>query len=320
MKTPQVESPMDDNDFPHDPSEPSEATQIVDSAALRKVREEIANRDQAYLIVIAGPHTGKMFKLERTETVVGRSPGSELQLQDVGISRSHARLYRVGADFFLEDLQSANGTFVNGQRVITSQQLIDGDKIAIGSSTVVKFTFTDKVEEAYQKNMVDAALRDGLTNAYNKKYFLNHILSEFAYAKRHNTHLALLMFDVDHFKSINDNFGHQAGDYVLSNLSRIAHQTLRAEDTFCRYGGEEFAVVCRSITMYQAFQLAERMRKTVENTTFEYDNKLIPVRISIGVASFPEIEVETQDELIGAADAALYQAKRSGRNRVEMAR
>lgn len=311
---------MDDNDFPHDPSEPSEATQIVDSAALRKVREEIANRDQAYLIVIAGPHTGKMFKLERTETVVGRSPGSELQLQDVGISRSHARLYRVGADFFLEDLQSANGTFVNGQRVITSQQLIDGDKIAIGSSTVVKFTFTDKVEEAYQKNMVDAALRDGLTNAYNKKYFLNHILSEFAYAKRHNTHLALLMFDVDHFKSINDNFGHQAGDYVLSNLSRIAHQTLRAEDTFCRYGGEEFAVVCRSITMYQAFQLAERMRKTVENTTFEYDNKLIPVRISIGVASFPEIEVETQDELIGAADAALYQAKRSGRNRVEMAR
>lgn len=311
---------MDDNDFPHDPSEPSEATQIVDSAALRKVREEIANRDQAYLIVIAGPHTGKMFKLERNETVVGRSPGSELQLQDVGISRSHVRLYRVGADFFLEDLQSANGTFVNGQRVITSQQLIDGDKIAIGSSTVVKFTFTDKVEEAYQKNMVDAALRDGLTNAYNKKYFLNHILSEFAYAKRHNTHLALLMFDVDHFKSINDNFGHQAGDYVLSNLSRIAHQTLRAEDTFCRYGGEEFAVVCRSITMYQAFQLAERMRKTVENTTFEYDNKLIPVRISIGVASFPEIEVETQDELIGAADAALYQAKRSGRNRVEMAR
>lgn len=311
---------MDDNDFPPDQSEPSEATLIVDSSALRKVREEIAQRDQAYLIVIAGPHSGKMFKLERNATIVGRSPSTELQLQDVGISRIHARLYRVASDFFVEDLQSANGTFVNGARVLTSQQLHDGDKIAIGSSTVVKFTFTDKLDEAYQKKMVDAALRDGLTQAYNKKYFSNHILSEFSYAKRHNTHLGLLMFDVDHFKLVNDNHGHLAGDYVLSNLARIAAHILRAEDTFARYGGEEFAVICRGITMYQTYQLGDRLRKTVENTRFEYDHKHIPITVSIGVASFPEIEVETPDELIGAADAALYQAKRSGRNRVEMAR
>ena len=311
---------MDENDFPHDQSEPSEATLIVDSAALRKVRDEIAQRDQAYLIVIAGPHSGKMVKLDRNETVVGRSPSTELQLQDVGISRTHARLYRMGTDFFVEDLQSANGTFINGQRVITAQQLTDGDKIAIGSSTVVKFTFTDKLDEAYQKKMVDAALRDGLTNAYNKKYFTNHILSEFSYAKRHNTHISLLMFDVDHFKNVNDTHGHLGGDYVLANLARISAQTLRAEDTFARYGGEEFAVICRGITMYQTFQLGERLRKTVENTIFEFDNKRIPITISVGVASFPEIEVDTQDELIGAADAALYQAKRSGRNRVEMAR
>lgn len=311
---------MDDNDFPQDHSEPSEATQIVDSATLRKVRDEIAARDQAYLIVIAGPHSGKMFKLDRAEVSIGRSPSAELQLQDVGISRAHTRLNRVGGDFFIEDLQSANGTFVDGIRVVTSQQLKDGDKIALGSSTIVKFTFTDKVEEAYQKKMVDAALRDGLTLAYNKKYFTNHILSEFSYARRHSTHVALIMFDVDHFKLVNDNYGHLAGDYVLATLGRISLQTLRAEDTFARYGGEEFAVISRGITMYQAYQLGERLRRVVEDTVFEYDGKTIPILISVGVASYPEIEVETQDELIGAADAALYRAKRGGRNRVEMAR
>ncbi len=310
---------MDDNEFPHEQSEPSEATLIVDSAALRRVREEIAQRSQAYLMVIAGPHTGTMTKIERNELVLGRADKCDLTLQDVGISRNHARVTRVGEHVFVEDLQSANGTYVNGQRLHVRQQLQEGDKIAIGSSTIIKFSLQDKLDEDYQMKMTEAALKDGLTNIYNKKFFSNHLLSEFSFAKRHSTHLCLVMFDVDHFKNTNDTYGHLAGDYILANLARLTQGLLRAEDVFARYGGEEFAIVLRGITMFQGYQLAERIRTAVANFHFMYDNVRVPVTISMGVSSYPEIEVLVPDEMIAAADGALYSAKRSGRNRVEMA-
>lgn len=310
---------IDENDITYDQSEPSEATQIVDSNALKRVRQGIASSQQAYVIVIAGPHTGRMFKLEQNEIVLGRSPKVEMQLQDVGISRTHARLYQVGNSVFVEDLQSANGTFLNGQQLVMSQQLQDGDKITLGSSTILKFTYHDKLDEDYQKQMVEAAIRDGLTKAYNKKYFSNHIMSEYSYAKRHNTHIALVLFDVDHFKHVNDTYGHLAGDYVLVELARLSQQTVRAEDMFARYGGEEFVVVARGLTMYQAYQFAERLRLAVQNKRFVHQGVEIPITISLGVASYPEVPIDTHESLIAASDAALYTAKNNGRNRAEMA-
>jgi diguanylate cyclase (GGDEF)-like protein len=310
---------MDDSEFPHDQSESSEATQIVDSAALKRVREQITQRSQAYLMVIAGPHSGAMLKVDRNETILGRSDKSDLTLQDVGISRSHVRVSRVGDQVFVEDLQSANGTYVNGQRLSIRHELQEGDKIAIGASTIIKFSLQDGIDEDYQLRITEAALKDALIGAFNKKYFSDNIYSEFSYAKRHSTHLCLVMFDIDHFKNTNDTFGHLAGDYILANLGRLAHGMLRAEDVFARYGGEEFAVILRGITMYQGYQLAERIRAGIARFRFEYDGQHVPVTISMGVASFPEIDVQTPDELIAAADGALYAAKRSGRNRVEMA-
>lgn len=310
---------MDDSDYSHDQSESSEATQIVDSNALKRVREQISQRNQAYLMVIAGPHTGSMLKVERNESLMGRSDKSDLVLQDVGISRSHARVSRVGDDIFVEDLQSANGTYVNGQRLHVRHQLQEGDKIAIGASTIIKFSLQDRIDEDYQIRITEAALKDALTGAFNKKYFSDSIYSEYSFAKRHSTHLCLVMFDIDHFKRTNDTYGHLAGDYILANLGRLAHGMLRSEDIFARYGGEEFSIILRGITMYQGFQLADRIRQGIADFRFEYDGTYIPTTISMGVASYPEIDVETPDELIAAADGALYNAKRSGRNRVEMA-
>lgn len=310
---------IEDNDISYEQSEPSEATQIVDSNALKQVRQGIASAHQAFVIVIAGPHTGRMFKLDRNEVILGRSPKVDMQLQDVGISRTHARLYQVGNTVFVEDLQSANGTFLNGQQLVMSQQLQDGDKITLGSSTILKFTYHDKLDENYQKQMVEAAIRDGLTQAYNKKYFINHILSEYSYAKRHNTHIALVLFDVDHFKAVNDTYGHLAGDYILVELAKLSHLTIRTEDTFARYGGEEFTVVARGLTMYQAYQFAERLRVAVETHRFVFQGTEIPLTISLGVASYPEVPVDSPEALIAAADAALYIAKGKGRNRAQMA-
>ncbi len=299
-----------------DLSEPSETTMIVNTEMLQQARQGLNERDQAYLIVISGPHVGRMYKVGEDNITMGRSPQVDLQLNDVGVSRKHARIVHHGENVFVEDLKSANGTYINGRRVTTEYQLQDGDKITLGTTTILKFTYHDKLDEDFQRQMFDAALRDGLTGAYNKKYMMNHLRSELSYALRHGTHLSMLMFDVDHFKNTNDTYGHLAGDRILAKLSELAMQSIRSEDTFARYGGEEFAIICRGIGIDQCARLGNRIRKLVEQTNFVYEGQHIPVTISVGVSGVPGVQARTPEDLIGAADEALYAAKDAGRNRV----
>ena len=296
-----------------------DSTMIVDTALYKKIAEQ-KEAQQAYLIVLTGPQVGKTFKLTPSPMHIGRSKDAEFRIHDVGISRMHAVLKPQDEAMFIEDLQSANGTFINGERLELPYRLQDGDKITLGSTTILKFTYHDKLDEDYQRQMFEAALRDGLTKAYNKKYLMTNLSSELAYALRHHTPLSLLLFDIDKFKPINDTFGHLAGDAVLVKLAQVVESAIRAEDLFARYGGEEFAVLCRGIRHGQAAALAERLRRLVAATSFEYNEDLIPVTISIGVAGVPGLEVEAAEELIDHADKALYTAKDEGRNRVRVAR
>lgn len=317
---PHVTNTMSDdrNGLLGDSSEISEATIIVDSELFKQVREG-QQEVQAYLIVLSGPEVGRMFKLEVADITMGRSGTAELRINDVGVSRNHARVFRGGDGIYLEDLESANGTFLNGERLHGRFQLRDGDKITLGSTTILKFTYHDKLDESFQKQMFEAALRDSLTGAFNKRYFLDHLNAEFAYAQRHNGRLALVMFDVDHFKRVNDTYGHVAGDSVLVKLGALALNSVRSEDLFARYGGEEFAIICRGVTMHQVAHLGERIRRMVETSSFEHGGMNMPVTISVGVAAIPDITVETAEALIEAADTALYAAKNGGRNRVMLA-
>jgi two-component system, cell cycle response regulator len=276
-----------------------------------------AKRDRAYLIVLAGANVGEMHKLETIgEVIIGRSVGAAVRLADDGVSRKHARLVVEQGNVRLEDLGSANGTLVNGTRVVDACALKDGDQIQIGSTTILKFTYHDSLEEEFQRRMYEAALRDPMTKAYNKKHLSDRLDAELAFARRHNTSLALVMLDVDHFKRVNDTLGHPAGDAVLIKLAQIVQATLRTEDMFARYGGEEFAVLCRGSNLSQAAILAERIRATVEETTFEFDGTVIPVTCSLGVTSLQERPAASVLEFVGNADEALYEAKRLGRNRV----
>jgi two-component system cell cycle response regulator len=292
-----------------------EVTRVANLGELQQELRARVQRDRAYLIVLAGGNVGEMYRLEEGETFLGRGQTVTVKLMDDGISRKHARIFQSGGEVIIEDLQSSNGTIVNGAPVST-QLLKDGDKIRLGSTTILKFTYNDQLDESFQQQMYEAALRDGLTKAFNKKYFLDRLETEIAYARRHQAHLSLLMFDVDHFKQVNDVHGHLAGDYVLAKLARVAITTVRTEDVFARYGGEEFAVICRGVPLSSAGILGERLRAVVETTAFEYEGKRMPVTISVGVAGHPEVPVETVAELIAAADQALYEAKRGGRNRV----
>ena len=292
-----------------------EITRVANVGELQKELANRQQRDRAYLIVLAGSNVGEMYRVSGTETLIGRAAAAAIRLNDDGISRRHARVIQVDGVLVLEDLQSANGTLVNGE-LVKRQALQDGDKIRLGSTTILKFTYHDHLDESFQQQMYDAALRDGLTKAFNKKYFLDRLETEIAYARRHSAVLSLLMLDVDHFKNINDSHGHLAGDYVLTKLARLAQGTVRTEDVFARYGGEEFAIICRAVSLPHAGVLGERIRVLVETTAFEFDHHRMPITVSVGVAAHPNLPVETATELIAAADEALYEAKRGGRNRV----
>jgi two-component system cell cycle response regulator len=272
-------------------------------------------RDRAYLVVLAGTSVGEMYKVEADKTVIGRGQKAQIRLLDDGISREHAQVVVEGTHIFLQDLGSTNGTFCNGLKV-DKKELVDGDKILVGSTTILKFTYHDNLDEIFQKQMYESALRDGLTKAFNKKYFTDRLESEFTFSIRHVAPLALVLFDIDHFKKVNDTHGHQAGDHVLSEMSTLLTAALRAEDVFARYGGEEFAVICRGSDLGQAQIVGERMRKAVETHRFVYEGTHIPITISLGVAGLPNPAVKDASDLVNLADKALYQSKHGGRNRV----
>jgi two-component system cell cycle response regulator len=274
-----------------------------------------AEENAAYVVVLAGSNVGEMYKIENPRTVMGRGDKVDIRLVDEGISREHAQLVREDASVILEDMGSTNGTFCNGARV-QRQPLADGDKILLGSTTILKFSYHDKLDEMFQRQMSESALRDGLTKAFNKRYFGERLETEYQYAVRHDSPLSLVFLDIDHFKKINDLNGHQAGDYVLVELAGLVNHALRNEDIFARYGGEEFVILSRGTDVPEAAALAERLRRAVEEHEFVYDGNRISVSISVGVARAPRPGVSNPAELLVVADETMYEAKRSGRNRV----
>lgn len=295
-------------------TEDGEDTEITRVTAGRDSTPSHVGQVHAYLVVLSGSNVGEMHRLGEHEIVIGRSSDAQIRLTDNGISRRHARVIQTNEGVVLEDMGSANGTMVNTTRV-TRAVLKDGDKIKMGTMTVLKFTYHDRLDESFQQQMYEAAVRDGLTRAYNKKYFVERFETEFAYARRHRVPLSLLMIDVDHFKGINDRHGHIAGDQVLVRLSRLILGTIRTEDVFARYGGEEFAIICRGISPANALVLGERIRVVVQSTPMDTDSGKIPVTVSVGIAGLPEASAASATQLVTTADEALYEAKRLGRNR-----
>ena len=273
------------------------------------------SRDQAYLIVLAGSAMGEMFKITRDQTIIGRGQQAHIRMMDEGVSREHCEIQIEGGAMILHDLGSTNGTFCRGVRV-DRHVLEDGDKILVGSSTVLKFTYHDSLDEVFQRQMYESALRDDLTKTFNKKYFTDRLESEFAHAIRTKASLSLVVFDLDHFKEVNDTHGHPAGDQVLSEMAQAVATLIRAEDVFARVGGEEFGVICRGADNAQAHAIAERVRQAVGNHVFTIDGNTLHIAVSAGIATIPDARISDAQALVSAADQALYDAKRTGRNRV----
>ena len=294
--------------------DPEDRTAIVSLSELRSAPRK-QSKDRHLLVRVKGAELGRVSRLPPEPFRIGRSQECELWLGDDGVSRKHARIFQEATAYLIEDTESANGTFVQGQRV-SRQLLRDGDVIQFGPTAVFRYTITDESQEALLQQLYDASVTDALTSAHNREHFDTQLRSELSYARRHKVDVSLAFFDVDHFKKVNDTYGHQAGDAVLVGLANTIRSMIRNEDVFARYGGEEFALILRGIDGVGAGAVGERLRERVEAMRVPHEGKVLSVTVSVGCSSFTELEEKTPEALVGAADKRLYAAKRSGRNRV----
>jgi diguanylate cyclase (GGDEF)-like protein len=268
---------------------------------------------EACLVVIYGTDLGRKFNLDQPALTIGRSSKSDVQVDQESVSRSHAKILNTGKTIILRDLGSTNGTYVNDE-LIDEYVLRDGDFIKIGR-TIFKFLSGGNIENAYHEEIYRLTTVDGLTQIYNKRYFLETLEREISRAHRYHRDLALIMFDIDFFKNVNDTHGHLAGDSVLKQLASVLRGRIRREDIMARYGGEEFAIILPEINVVNALVFAEKVRKLVDKTPFKFEDTKIPITVSVGVAAIAP-EVQSTADFIRVADEKLYQAKQEGRNRV----
>jgi diguanylate cyclase (GGDEF)-like protein len=159
---------------------------------------------------------------------------------------------------------------------------------------------------------------DPLTRLYNRRYLMENLDREFQRSMRKKENLSLVLLDIDHFKSINDAYGHQQGDVVLAAVAEVAQTGLRRYDIAARYGGEEFILVLPETPLSEGMAVAERLRQAVQEMGFPPPMDNLTVTVSLGVSTYPTEQIDCVDSLIRQADEALYRAKQSGRNRVEM--
>jgi two-component system, cell cycle response regulator len=272
------------------------------------------------LTVLQGTDVGACFMLPKEQNVLGREPGAEVMLEDDSVSRQHARIHARGDGIYdIEDLGSTNGTYVAGALVSGRVRLMDGVRVQVGH-TLLRFALQDEVERAASRRIYEMSVRDGLTGVYNRRYFEERMASEFAFAARHKTPLSLILADIDHFKRINDSWGHHAGDTVLRRVAVELQAGVRTEDVVARFGGEEFAIVARGIDVDGARMFAERVRVIIQRSVITWEGDRMPVTMSLGVAhNQGNATIDKPELLVAAADMALYSAKHAGRNRVEVA-
>ncbi|MBN2723198.1 MAG: GGDEF domain-containing protein [Deltaproteobacteria bacterium] len=250
--------------------------------------------------------------------VIGRHPDCELQLNDDSVSRRHAMVEFSSSGCIISDLGSTNGTYLNESVIRRKMKIENGAKIRIGQ-VLLKFLSGEDVEAEYHDNLYKLTIIDALTDAYNKRYLMEYLTREIERLKRNTSSgMSLLMIDIDHFKVLNDNFGHLVGDLVLKEVASRIRSNVRKNEIFARYGGEEFTVCLPDTNAKSAFEIAERIRNTVCSSPVSAEGNEIVVTISLGICTTQAGREYSPEEIIQKADENLYRAKRAGRNKTVM--
>jgi two-component system cell cycle response regulator len=293
-------------------SQSDDKTIVTDGANMTFL--QAPTRKRACLIQYSGDSLGRRYILDSPEVTIGRSSTTGIVIPDASVSREHAKCIAVGNSIEIEDLKSSNGTFINDQRVEGRRSMRDGDILRLGS-ILLKFFAHDNIENVFHDKIYRMATIDAGTQIFNKKYLLETLDSEFKFSRIYGRPLSVIYYDLDFFKKVNDVHGHSCGDYILRESAQVAKGCVRKEDVLGRYGGEEFVVVLPNSDQRTATDLAERIRRTLETHSFQFDGKTLSQTISIGVSEI-RTEFKTYKDLLDDADRKLYQSKNSGRNRI----
>jgi two-component system, cell cycle response regulator len=272
-----------------------------------------------YLILLTGAIPGALIGLEPSGVRLGRAVDNTIQVSDESVSRYHAFLWsdEQGRAWFT-DLGSTNGSYLNGLPTPghTSVRLRNGDQVQFGLRVTVKFVELNEREAECQRSLYERAVRDALTGLHNRAYFLDQLQPLADRGASVNLGLAVMMVDIDHFKRVNDTYGHDAGDLVLRKVASVLMEATRRGDMVARYGGEEFIVAISIPAPGQARLVAERIRSSLAACELSYDGDTVRVTASIGVAYAPLLDPSPVNLLIDVSDRAMYQAKAAGRDRV----
>jgi two-component system cell cycle response regulator len=279
-------------------------------------REDAVLADERpHLIVLRGPSLGDFFALEGDDLVLGSDPfRADIVVRDIEVSSKHARIYREpGYGYLIRDL--GEGTAVNEEVLSGERALSDGDRIVIGDS-VLEFSCGDPVRADFHGALHRLISRDYLTDLLVKNRFDEEFEHQLESASAGGRPVGVLMADIDNLKKINDAHGHLLGEFVVAEIGRIIgelHDGGGRQAT--RFGGDEYQTILPGLSKKEALEVAEEIRRRVENHDFEREGVSPRPTLSLGVASYPE-DGATRADLTRAADEALYRAKRSGGNMV----
>ncbi len=287
-----------------------------------KLRLAQAGQAPPSLVLLVGPASsvGRQWPIEDTDRIIGRAPSANIYVDDKSVSKFHAKLVMAGGDVSVIDLESTNRTVVNGRQVqpLVPHKLQNNDQIKVGN-IIFKFLERGSIETVAQAQSFDRGLTDALTGIANRGALQSKAPELYKRSDLLGVTFTLMLFDIDKFKTVNDTFGHPAGDFVLQDISKVIRDKLiRGNDFFARAGGEEFALLLLGSPQRQAEEIGERIRATIEGHTFVFEGKTIPVTISIGIA-FKNEKDTGWESIYERSDKALYFSKNNGRNRVSVA-
>jgi two-component system cell cycle response regulator len=295
-------------------------TLVRESKTLKlKLRE--ARKSEACLVIVLGKPLGKRFALSSKTMVIGRGSECEIPVPDNSLSRTHAQvLKKENGRFYVSDFNSTNGTYLNDQKLAPGKaiEVKNGDLLKMGNM-IFKFIGKGKIDNVFHKDILYLASRDDLTGSLNRMSLRSCLADGLHKARTSGKPLSIIVLDLDHFKSINDTYGHAAGDFVLKETVKVAQNVIRGDDFIGRFGGDEFMVVLWDTSSAKASMVAERIRSKIEKHSFTYEGKRIPVTASLGVSSLDD-SIQSIADLFKRADGAQYNAKKNGGNQVSLAR
>lgn len=311
-----------------------EMTEDPDTVVVEKelIGEGEPQMGEACLVTLYGGNIGRRYFLKYKEQIIGRSEAAHIHVDQDSVSRQHAKVVVDGSESRVVDLGSTNGTFLNNTG-ISDSALRDGDLLRIGQ-TIFKYLSGSNIEQKYHEEIYNLTTVDALTGAYNKRYFEETLERELSRSLRYGRILSLVLFDLDHFKRLNDTLGHLGGDDVLRTVGEIVLENIRGQDVFARYGGEEFALILPEINLEAAYRVCEKLRALIAARMFGEADKAMRVTASFGLYAYdPQTLPKSDSEgshpsvqtseaaidpqtMIARADACLYKAKNGGRNQV----